>query len=78
MAIDLVGITEIAARARVKPDTVQKWRRRHPSFPTPVRQLASGPVWSWPDVAAWLAIPRPSGRPRDAAGQIGRPQKGDE
>ena len=60
----LVGVCEIASRAGVRPDTVQAWRRRHPSFPEPTAVLALGPVWEWSDVAAWLAVPRRPGRPR--------------
>lgn len=59
---DLVGVAEIATRARVKADTVQKWRLRHASFPAPDAVLASGPVWMWAFVERWLALGRPSGR----------------
>lgn len=53
---DLVGATEIAHRADVKLDTVDKWRRRpmEVPFPEPVVRLAAGDVWSWPDVQKWL------------------------
>jgi hypothetical protein len=64
---DLVGMPEIARRSDVAYRTVQGWRSRHYArgdFPPPAVTLASGPVWSWPDVAAWLAIPRRRGRPR--------------
>lgn len=60
----LVGVTEIAERAGVRPDTVHAWRARHATFPAPAEDLAMGPVWWWSDVAAWLAIPRRPGRPR--------------
>lgn len=63
-ALDLVSIAEIAARAGVARNTVQSWRRRHTDFPAPVVTLATGPVWRWSDVAAWVAVPRPTGRPR--------------
>jgi hypothetical protein len=59
---DLVGTSEIAERAGVKVNTVHSWRQRHADFPEPAVRLASGPVWRWPDVFAWLAIPRPNGR----------------
>lgn len=62
--LDLVSMTEIAQRAGTSPGTVRQWRRRHAAFPAPAYELAVGPVWRWPDVAAWLARPRPSGRPR--------------
>ena len=61
---DLVGVQEVATRAGVAVATVHSWRRRHGDFPEPVARLASGPVWRWSDVEAWLAVPRPSGRPR--------------
>ena len=61
---DLVSVTEIAQRAGTTPGTVHTWRRRHASFPAPIVTLAVGPVWHWSDVARWLAIPRPPGRPR--------------
>lgn len=51
---DLVGATEIAQRAVVKLDTVDKWRRRHADFPEPVAELAAGDVWAWPDIEKWL------------------------
>ena len=63
--LDLVGVTEIAQRAGVASiNVVYMWRKRHANFPPPYVELAMGPVWLWESVAAWLAIPRPSGRPR--------------
>jgi predicted nucleic acid-binding protein len=50
----LVGITEIAARSGHSANTVQSWRRRHRTFPEPAASLASGPVWEWSSVAAWI------------------------
>lgn len=64
--MDLLGVTEIAERAGVKLDTVQKWRQRHLDFPKPVAELAMGPVWEWSDVELWLAKERRPGRPRVA------------
>jgi hypothetical protein len=51
---DLVGIAEIAERAGVTKDAVQKWRQRYADFPQPVAQLAATPVWAWQDVARWI------------------------
>lgn len=51
---DLVGATEIALRADVKLDTVDKWRRRHEDFPEPIADLAAGAVWAWKDIEKWL------------------------
>lgn len=63
---DLVGVAEIGERAGVKADTVHAWRSRHADFPAPIVQLAAGPVWTWSDVARWLAVPRRAGRPAKA------------
>jgi hypothetical protein len=60
---DPVGVSDIAQRAGVKPDTVQKWRDRHADFPAPVLKLARGPLWEWTDVEDWLARERRPGRP---------------
>jgi predicted nucleic acid-binding protein len=51
---DLVGVAEIAARSGHPTSTVQSWRRRHRDFPPPTAQLATGPVWAWPAVLAWI------------------------
>ena len=51
---ELVGVAEIAARSGHSTNTVQSWRRRHPTFPAPAADLASGPVWWWPAVARWI------------------------
>lgn len=65
---DLVGVAEIAARSGHPTSTIQSWRRRHAGFPTPYAHLASGPIWRWPSVEAWIrAEPR---RPGLLRGQI--------
>lgn len=64
MGLDLAGVAEVAARAGVERDTVHAWRQRHADFPAPRYELAMGPVWHWPDIAHWLARPRPAGRPK--------------
>ena len=51
---DLVGVAEIAARSARPVNTVQSWRRRHGDFPAPIASLATGPVWTWPVVEAWI------------------------
>ncbi|MEX2546945.1 MAG: PIN domain-containing protein [Chloroflexota bacterium] len=58
---DLVSVSEIATRAGRPVNTIQSWRRRHSDFPTPVAQLAAGPIWHWPLVAQWIAT-RPERR----------------
>lgn len=70
-AEQLVGVAEIADAAGVTRGRVSQWTGRDPSFPHPVAHLALGPVWLWPDVAAWLAD---TGRERTPAGdRVGQP-----
>ena len=54
MSDTVVGVTEIAEHAGVKPDTVHQWRIRNLGFPAPLRVLAMGPVWWLSVVEAWL------------------------
>lgn len=61
----VVGVTEIAERANVAVSTVKQWRIRHADFPAPGVTLAMGPLWRWSDVAAWIAVERRPGRPRN-------------
>lgn len=49
----LLGVSEVAARLGVKPNTVIVWRRRHADFPEPLVQLAAGPIWWAADIDAW-------------------------
>ncbi|HZM72403.1 MAG TPA: PIN domain-containing protein [Candidatus Polarisedimenticolia bacterium] len=51
----LVSVAEIAERSGRPSNTIQSWRRRHRDFPRPIAKLASGPVWTWPSVEAWIA-----------------------
>lgn len=51
---ELVGLAEIAIRAGTTNATVANWAKRHADFPAPVRNLICGPVYAWPQVAAWL------------------------
>jgi predicted nucleic acid-binding protein len=59
---DLVSVTELAIRAGRSINTVQSWRRRRRDFPTPVAELAAGPIWRWPEVAAWIRARQPARR----------------
>ncbi|HTI26203.1 MAG TPA: helix-turn-helix domain-containing protein [Kutzneria sp.] len=60
---DPVGVTEIAERLGVAPDTIQKWRARHEGFPAARwPQVGGRPAWHWPDIQAWL---RGTGRPSE-------------
>ena len=67
MMPDLVGRREIADRAGTTPGLVDAWRRRHADFPQPEWVVSGTPIWRWETVAAWLAKPRPTGRPRRCA-----------
>lgn len=51
---DLVGVREIAYECGVTRAAVVNWRTRHDAFPSPLVELASGPVFYWPQVYAWL------------------------
>jgi hypothetical protein len=53
---DLVGLAEIAQRAGVTKDAVNKWRARHTDFPAPEVVLAATPVWEWDDIEQWLKV----------------------
>ena len=63
----LVGVAEVADAAGVTRGAVSLWSSRDISFPTPVAHLAAGPLWCWPEVAAWLEAtgrgdePKPAG-----------------
>ena len=59
----LAGLAEVAGLAGVTRK--RAWQlTRHPKFPEPVQELAATPVWREDDVQAWLATPRPPGRPK--------------
>lgn len=51
---DLVGINEIAALAGVSSQAVTNWRSRSSDFPSPLADLASGPVFRKSQIRAWL------------------------
>jgi chromosome partitioning protein len=49
----LVGLSEAAELLSVSKQQIANWRSRNPSFPAPVAELRSGPVWRASEVAAW-------------------------
>jgi chromosome partitioning protein len=51
---ELVGIAEIAAIANNTKQAVVNWRIRYESFPQPVQDLQSGPIWDREKVEAWI------------------------
>jgi prophage regulatory protein len=59
----LAGVAEIAALAGVSRQRADQFTS-HPHFPAPVQELAQGRVWLEDAVKAFLATPRPAGRPR--------------
>ncbi len=54
MAMELMGLYEIAKAAGVTPQAVSNWVARKPDFPKPLTQLASGAVWDGRVVRTWL------------------------
>jgi chromosome partitioning protein len=53
--LDLVGVAEIAERLGVSKQVVTNWRTRKATFPKPVAELKSGPVWARETVLGWAA-----------------------
>jgi chromosome partitioning protein len=51
--LDFVGTAEVAEMLDVTKQTLTNWRSRNPSFPRPVAELKSGPVWKRQDIAEW-------------------------
>jgi chromosome partitioning protein len=60
---ELVGINEIAAMAKVSRQAVANWRVRASDFPTPVSELASGPIFRRSRIRAWLRRHKRKGKP---------------
>ena len=60
-ADELVGINEVAQMAGVSRQAVANWRVRASSFPAPVAQLASGPIFLRANIRAWLKRNKRSG-----------------
>jgi len=51
--VDLVGTSEVAEMLGVTKQTLTNWRTRNASFPTPIAELKSGPVWNRKEVVEW-------------------------
>ena len=47
-----VGAAEIAARLRVRPQTVHTWRQRR-LLPLPRWTVSGQPAWDWPEIEGW-------------------------
>lgn len=50
----LLGLAEIAELADTTKQVVSNWRVRYDSFPRPIQNLQSGPVWKQEQVEAWV------------------------
>jgi chromosome partitioning protein len=50
----LLGVAEVADLAGVTRQAVSNWRARYDSFPRPVENLQSGPVWDRETVDKWV------------------------
>jgi chromosome partitioning protein len=51
---DVVGVAEIAEMAGVSKQAVTNWRMRYDSFPKPIHDLQSGPIWDREKVEGWV------------------------
>lgn len=52
-SVDLVGVTEVAAMAGVKANTVAVWVKRG-KLPAPAAVLQAGRIWHKADIVRWL------------------------
>ena len=50
---DPVGIVEICQRFNVARSTVNKWRERDTSFPSPTWTVGGRPAWEWETCLTW-------------------------
>lgn len=64
----LMGAREVADEIGVSRQRVHQLLARD-DFPRPTAMLASGPVWESAEVAAWAALQRATGRPRQVETQ---------
>ena len=51
--MELLGLAEIAGLLGVTKQVVANWRARKSSFPKPMAELRSGPVWHKTEIVAW-------------------------
>src|SRR5437868_2102875 len=50
----LVGLAEIAEMAGKTKQAITNWRMRYDTFPRPIQELQSGPVWEREAVQRWI------------------------
>ncbi|MGZ4314197.1 MAG: DNA-binding protein [Gaiellaceae bacterium] len=53
MAVDLVGVAEIAKMLGITRQRVNAIVQTHTDFPVPVAELSAGRIWLRKDVEAW-------------------------
>lgn len=61
--LQIVGVSEIAARCGSHPATVANWAVRAPAlipFPVPIFELKAGKFYFWPEVEEWLRHTAPN------------------
>src|SRR4051812_3623804 len=51
---ELLGLAEIAEIAGVTKQVVNNWRLRYDTFPKPIQNLQSGPIWSREKIDIWV------------------------
>lgn len=51
---EILGLAEIAEMAGVTKQAVNNWRIRFESFPKPIQNLQSGPIWSREKIETWV------------------------
>jgi type I restriction enzyme M protein len=61
---ELVGLSDIARIADTTKQAVTNWRKRYKTFPEPVQNLKSGPVWSRDQIEAWIKTIDTKERPK--------------
>jgi hypothetical protein len=70
---EVLGVAEVAKRLDVSKQRVVELARTHKSFPPPLTELASGPVWTaWQIGAFQRSWARKPGRPSGPAAPDGR------
>ncbi len=53
MALDLVGISEVAAMLDLTTQRIDQLARQDPNFPAPAADLAAGRIWVRADIVNW-------------------------
>jgi type I restriction enzyme M protein len=62
--IELVSLSDIARIADTTKQAVNNWRKRYKTFPEPVQNLKSGPVWSREQIEDWIKTIDTTDRPK--------------